>query len=355
MLNAILNEKTKNQEDDILDAFDQMNWPVWINLNDDEKKLLFRQALMYFVSPLKLVKDVTLKDFSYYGIKSRTFELTIDGEPFVFVPGQKDAILGWEKGLESVNTREVIAGDLAFQFFAKKEHPVFPTPEELSAYVNNHTSPLRKAEVPPMFVAKFPVSYGMIFQGTLHATTGNFKGNLTQYNEVKGKILPHLFPKLTPEESLTYEFPLVLKDEDYYCILDIETNQYYLYRPFSNDFAKIKKELRRYNFDFSTEDEYEFFMTAGSRRLFFYSNDHGFFNEAFFENKQLTPNMFGIPVGINLPKILCQNRVIKGGPKREDRSNILEALLPFSGYYREELTDEKVEDLSYYKVIRIKP
>lgn len=71
-------------------------------LSFEIKEQLIQQILMYFVSPLKEITDVHFSQLTYAGLKCATFELTIDGEDFVFIPGNSEAILGWDLGVQGL-------------------------------------------------------------------------------------------------------------------------------------------------------------------------------------------------------------------------------------------------------------
>lgn len=85
-----------------MDFFEALEWKNWKILSDELRMQVMNQVLMYFVSPLKYVSDVEYKEFSLSGVKCRTFECSIDGERFVLVPGNKEAILGWNFGTQGL-------------------------------------------------------------------------------------------------------------------------------------------------------------------------------------------------------------------------------------------------------------
>ena len=133
-----------------MDFFEALQWTNWKNLTAEVKSQVFQQVVMYFVSPLKEITDVHFIKTSYAGIKCETFELTIDEEPFVFVPGNYETILGWDLGIQG----------LPITCWSKMwQEPLSPSlrrlikgyglsnAEEWGDFVNESMSPLRKATI----------------------------------------------------------------------------------------------------------------------------------------------------------------------------------------------------------------
>lgn len=346
-----------------MNAFQQMDWQIWKNLTDQEKMILMRQVLMYFVSPLTLVKNVVLKDFAIQGIKCRTFEFTINGEPFVFVPGQKEAILGWDKGIESLNIRELLADDPAFIFLENKKDVQLPTAQILAQIVNQETSPLRKAEICPMIVSKFSTPFGASFIGDFDPITASFTGEVEKFYPFQWAFKKQIQPQLTPEEALTWEYPEeILEKNSYYARLNKEKNIYHLYTHEICTLEEQKKKLRRFNFYLPTEDEYEYVMGGGSRKLFFWSGVQNF-----FDGKEIVPsfqqieNMFGLEVDLtnHRQQLLASTSLLKPAQINFSAPTFLEGILPLSPYARKKAqlveTDKlDANDFGYRKITRLK-
>lgn len=346
-----------------MNAFQQMDWQIWKNLTDQEKMILMRQVLMYFVSPLTLVKNVTLKDFSIQGIKCRTFEFTINGEPFVFIPGQKETILGWEKGIEGLNIRELLADDPAFIFLEGKKNVQLPTAQKLAEIVNQGTSSLRKADILPMIVSKFTTPFGASFIGDFDPITASFTGEVEKFYPFQWAFRKQIQPQLTPEEALNWEYPEELFEKNrYYARLDKVKNVYHLYLHEEITLQEQMKKLRRFNFYFPTEDEYEYLMSGGSRKLFFWSH-----TQNFFDGKNILPafqsfeNMFGLEINLNQQRqqLLANEGLVKPAGIDFSATTFLEALLPLSPYARKEVAMSLKEPLSlenfgYRKITRLK-
>ena len=81
-------------------VIDALDWSNWKNYSVSTKRDLFSQILAYYVSHLKQVSHITLSQFELAGVKCETFEVNLDEETFVFLPGKKGAILGWDSGTQ---------------------------------------------------------------------------------------------------------------------------------------------------------------------------------------------------------------------------------------------------------------
>ena len=77
---------------DYMKVIDALDWSNWKNYSVSTKRDLFSQILAYYVSPLKQVSNITLSQFELAGVKCETFEVNLDEETFVFLPGKKGAI-----------------------------------------------------------------------------------------------------------------------------------------------------------------------------------------------------------------------------------------------------------------------
>lgn len=347
-----------------MNAFEQMYWPVWINLQDNEKLILMRQVLMYFVSPLSLVKDVQLEDFDLGGVKCRTFTFTIDGEPFVFVPGQNEVVLGWDQGTEGLSLRDILASEAAFTYLEHLPKPQIPSAEELAQTVNANTSQLRKVDVEPMIVSRYATPFGTRYIGDFETITGIFKGEVDTFSPLESRIRKIIYPQMTAEESLAWEFPKNYFEENgFYLELDPATSSYHVYLHEAQSLADIRKKLRRRNFTMPTEDEYEYLVGAGTRRLFFWGNRLNFFDGQYISPSfAQVENMFGLKINIDRLQyqLLSENNLVKAGPINPDSDNLMAALLPLSPYFRKEVELTPTDILpslnySYRKITRVHP
>ena len=73
--------------------------PIWKTLSNEMKEVVIQNILRQFVNPILEVTKVTPVSYHFGGFKTDTFEVEIDGREYIFVPGQKKCILGWDSGL----------------------------------------------------------------------------------------------------------------------------------------------------------------------------------------------------------------------------------------------------------------
>ena len=85
------------------DFFERVLNPTWKNLSRESKEVVIRNILRFFVNPILTIEDLKFVQYDYAGITNDTFEVTIDGRVFVFVPGQKEVVLGWDSGLSGLS------------------------------------------------------------------------------------------------------------------------------------------------------------------------------------------------------------------------------------------------------------
>lgn len=152
-----------------MDFFEALQWSNWKALSFEIKEQLIQQILMYFVSPLKEITDVHFSQLTYAGLKCATFELTIDGEDFVFIPGNSEAILGWDLGVQGLPATcwsknwQSPPNEIIRQLETIYE---LETSQDWGIFVNESTSPLRKAVIDPMLVQKSSLPAGAGISGS---------------------------------------------------------------------------------------------------------------------------------------------------------------------------------------------
>lgn len=283
-----------------MDFISSLEWSVWKKLSDQEKQYIFNQVTMYFISPLLKITDVRLADFELFGVKNRTFVLTINDEPFVFVPGNQEAILGWDSGIQGLQAIDLLVE-------APKDinslQPVeldydFSNLEEINDYINDFTTSLRKVKIPPMLVQKEAIPAGTSSMGIFDMITGEFTGDLGFYNQYELQIKNIICPELSPTEALNWTYPeKVLKEGKFY--LECRPNQdiYQIYQHHGWDFQEQVKNMHNYNFDLLSEEQWEFACGAGTRRLFRWGNemvfDDSYVKKMIHKSLQAS-NMFGL-------------------------------------------------------------
>ena len=326
-----------------MNFFNQLEWSHWKQLTLEDKQLLFRQILMYYVSPLVKVSDVTLVDYELAGIKCTTFECKLDNEEFVFIPGNKDAILGWDLGIQGLPVQEVLfeqefveESEIFLQF---KEIYGFETLDDFSDYINDFTSPLRKVTVAPMLVQKYACPVGTQFLGSYHTVTANFEGDELAVAPFLLEIKQQLSPQLSLEESLTWEFPHALrKDNTYYLEMSPTEDTYCVYKYSARTHQDLLKEVHAKGFDLLTEDQWEYAVGGGTRRIFRWGNELLFDQSSWAKSakaKKEGPNMFGLLIDTSKTRFeLTHDPFILKLDIIENSGCPIIDCLPLSSYYQ---------------------
>ncbi|MCB5956315.1 DUF7278 family profilin-like fold-containing protein [Enterococcus sp. CWB-B31] len=339
---------------------EQLDWVNWKQLSDSVKKTVFQQLLLYYVDPNIEITDIRLKNFELYGIKCRTFELELDGETFVFIPGNREAILGWDLGVEGLRSHELVNVDSAeienqtykamlsrqeideaADWLNVEDSYDFSTLEGISLYINDHTSELRKRKIAPMLVQKYALPAGTSILGILDTVTGTFRGEVGIFLQFEEEIKTMLFPPLSAQESIFWEFPKTLhKKNCYYLEFVPTTDSYLVYSSQDCTHAGLKKRIAQKGFEMLSEDHWEFAAGAGTRRLFRWGNELKIYPNSSGQHileKINGPNMFGLIVDshMNRYELTRESSSVKLERQRPKQS-LIENMLPLSTYYQSE-------------------
>lgn len=342
-----------------MDLFEQIEWTNWKKLKDPEKEALLQQLLMYFVPPTIDVSTVDLVDFELYGIKCRTFELELDGELFVFIPGNTEAILGWDLGAEGLRPHELLGYDSdklekntfktsltndailpSDSWNEEDEYYDLASLEGISNYINDHTTALRKVEIPAMFVQKYALPAGTTFLGILDTVSGVFEGEVEHFASYEEQICERLFPVLTAAESFQWSFPkTILEKNRFYLEFLPESDYYFVYRHQECSHEALKRLLKRQGFDLLSEDQWEFAVGGGTRRLFRWGNELLIQeNESGrqIQGKMNGSNMFGLLIDTQQKRfeLTSDKDTCKLERMIETKGTLIEQMLPLSTYYR---------------------
>ncbi|EOH99532.1 hypothetical protein UAW_00684 [Enterococcus haemoperoxidus ATCC BAA-382] len=366
-----------------MDLFEQVEWANWKKLKDPEKEELVHQLLMYFVPPTVEVGTIHLVNFELYGIKCRTFELEFDGELFVFIPGNSEAILGWDLGTEGLRSHELLGFDVAdlekntFKTTLTNETilPVSKWLEEesqydltslegISGYINDHTTDLRKVAIPAMFVQKYALPAGTEFLGIFDTITGTFEGEVEQFSQYEEIICEQLFPKLSAEQSFAWTFPksLLVENECYLEFLP-ESDYYFVYSHNHFTHEELKHAVKRQGFDLLSEDQWEFAVGGGTRRLFRWGNELLIQDNQSgrqIKSKMDGANMFGLVIDTQQNHFELTNDSAKSKLINQlaEKETVIEKMLPLSTYFCSNhmiSADKKLspKEYLYRKVIKI--
>jgi hypothetical protein len=334
----------------IVDFFEALQWSNWKNLTAEVKGQVFQQVLMYFVSPLKEITDVHLVKTNYAGIKCETFELVIDEESFVFVPGSSEVILGWDLGVHGL---PITSWSKPWQEPVNDSLQRFITgyglsnAEEWGTFVNESTSPLRKVAIPPMLVQKVALPAGGHFLGELDTVTGDFHGLVEQFEPFAEGIRMALQQPRSFEESLQWEMPKTIHDESgYFAELHPVSGNYHIYSYQSVTQKDLQQLLGQQGFELLNEDQWEYAVGAGTRRLFRWGNEKDCTDGVTLSLKELAePNMFRLIYPYATGWELTDSSFLK----MEDWDpcgNPLLDTLPYASYYRSRKILQEAQILS---------
>lgn len=347
-----------------MDFFEALEWSNWKNLSQELRTQVMDQVLMYFVSPLKYVSDVEYKEFELSGIKCKTFECSIDGERFVLVPGNKEAILGWNFGTQGLpitcwDQKQV--KDNAY-FEELQQSYQFKTTEDWDFFVNESTSGLRKVAISPMLVQKTALPAGTHAIGELNTVTGEFTGIVEEFLPIEPALRAYFKSGTSLLDSLTFQLPNEIYEENqFYAKLNVSDETYQVYRHENCTFETLKKAVNQQVFDLLSEDEWEYVVGAGTRKLFRWGNDleqGENYQGRQVARKMKQENMFGLVVDNHRRFWELTDSGFLKLEKMEETGIPLFDWMPLSSYYRSRkiLAKEKElhpGDYAYRKVIVI--
>lgn len=348
-----------------MEFFDSLEITNWKNLAEEEQQALVESIIMYYVSPLAKVEHLRRKNFHMCGMKGDSYEFTIDGEAFVFVPGKKEAILGWDFGVQGLKAQDLLGNrdvinsqedqqttyktnltkeeldNLHEHHGSSKNLFSFHTLEDIGEYINCYTTPLRKADIPPMIVAKRALPVGVKHQGTYDCVTGECQGNHEFLSLYREEIRQELSPNLSLEESLYWTYPKkVWQSGKFYLEQHPDNSDIYdIYQDLTLTHSELVKKIGQLNYSLLSEDAFEYVIGGGTRRLFRWGNEitvdprypkHSIFYQAH------RPNMFGLYVNSDRDtfELTDDPEVVKLGIVHEDEKNIIQQVLPLSSYYQ---------------------
>lgn len=341
-----------------MDLFEQIEWANWKNLKDTEKKILLKQLVLHFIPPSIEINTIELVNFELYGIKCRTFELELDGELFVFIPGNSEAILGWDLGAEGLRAHELLGFDVerlekntfkttvmneainsGAEWIEAEANYDLTSLEGISDYINDHTTDLRKVEIPAMFVQKYALPAGTEFLGIFDTVTGTFEGEVELFASYEKQICEKLFPLLTAAESFSWSFPQTLLEKNNYYLEFLPGSDYYfVYRHKDCTHEELKLELKKDGYSLLSEDQWEFAVGAGTRRLFRWGNELLIQeNESGrqIKNKIEGVNMFGLVVDTKKNRCELTNdpKTSKLIKQTTSQKHLIQDMLPLSTYF----------------------
>lgn len=324
-----------------MSSLTSLQWSVWKNLTDQEKQFAFNQVTMYFVSPLVKISDVRLEVHELFGVKCKTFALEINDEPFLFVPGNEEAILGWDLGIQGLQPVDLLVQppDSEEDLLSMEKEYDFSDLEIVNDYINDFTTTLRKVSIPPMLVQKEALPAGTTYIGCLDNTTGEFTGDVATFTQFEQEIHQLLYPILSPEEALQWTFPQqILQESKFYLEMTPKKDAYRIYRHHNWTFKEQQQILHKYNFDLLSENEWEFACGAGTRRLFRWGNEMVFddsYAKRLIRYGMSGPNMFGLVFDVSKTRLELTSdpKVVKLDNYGDAYYPIVD-MLPLASYYQ---------------------
>lgn len=352
----------------------------WAGLSSDSKK----ERIVKLLSELNVPFEFAgMKIFSAHGVESETALLEWQGRKFVFVPGRKSVILGWNSGIDSMDEgtrreigdgfeevvdpltwwRKQLAEAKAFnqeyvdeyeRRVAELEAEPATEPDErllafysmdgLNAYINEHTSPIRTADIPPMIVECALNEVGLLPVGYVDRGKG--------VHQVEEDYLEQV-------EDYLYEFntEYVMSEYSETCRFQRSEDDPMVYHIYAFDYTTredLQAKLQEDGFTLLTEDQWEYLCGAGQRTLFPFG---GRFDEEIRyahlsttgENVLEQPNGLGVTIAYDPYKyeIVDSECLVKGGDGGSALCGgepFIYMMLPLAAYWRDATAIELAED-----------
>lgn len=337
--------------------FEYIKNPTWKTLSSEMKKVVFQNVLRYFVNPMLNIDNIVEVSHSMGGVKTDTFEVTINKEEFVFIPGQDHVILGWDEGLKGLKgldnsedrqelryaIKQYLNERLTPSVLVAKNRPLLDFSEDFLSFdlietiIHQYTSPLRTVHIPALLVAKRPQFVGLEKIGHYSVITGNIDAPCEEtYLYQIQKALTH-----RPEENMIFqEYPRIVRFGELLLIQHEEDlDWFHCYRDAPKSYREIKYSLDKLGMGFLSEDEWEYVCGSGTRRLFRWGNE---WHPRMLLDEEHSPlwekNMFGLTIAAPEwgQELIEDYRITKGGWIEEVHKAPLVNLLPFSSYMRQE-------------------
>ena len=337
--------------------------PTWKTLSNEMKTVVIQNVVRHFVNPIFEVTEITPVSYQFGGFKIDTFEISIDGVEYVFVPGQKKCILGWDNGLSGLSGLDCSEERQELRYELKRycnqhltsalltktgflnldfSHIRLST-DYIDEKINTSTSPLREVDIPALLVEKKPKFVGLKYIGQYNVVSGQLSNHDYQSDEVLQLIQQILQPE-GQDNHFLQDYPTVGRKSS----LFIQQNQlnpdaFDCYIDDPESYFDVKREVERHGFGLLTEDEWG---NQLKRQLF---------------KKSISPlwkeNMFGLTIANAEfgPELIYNEHYTKGGWLEETHKAPIINLLPLSSYYRGEGIEDKEKELipGYYCVRRV--
>lgn len=350
------------------DFFESILNPTWKNLSTEMKQIVFNNVLRYFVNPMATIGEIRLVHYQFGGIKTETFEVVIDQKEFVFIPGQKNCVLGWDSGLEGLSGLECSEERQELRYALKRYLNQHVTkylftkqkPQEIdfskevlsttliSDTINQKTSALRERDIPALLVEKTPHLVGMRYLGEYSVISGQLLPEESVSDDLLQTIQQLVVPEMS-QDIFLQEFPRAIRMDRLFIQQNWnnpDTFACYMDDPIS--YRQAKKEIERSGMGLLNEDEWEYCCGASCRRLFKWGN--GLHRQLLQDEAQSSlwePNMFGLTIAAAEygPELIEGAPYTKGGWIEERYKAPILNLLPLSSYYHEQMLNDEDQKL----------
>ena len=255
--------------------FDAVLNPTWKTLSNEIKEVVIQNILRHFVNPLLEVTKITPVSYQFGGLKIETFEILIDGVEFIFVPGQKKCILGWDSGLSGLSgldcseerqelryalkrycNQHLTSSLLTEESFLNQDFShIRLTTEYIAEKINNSTSPLREVDIPALLVEKKPKFVGLKYIGQYNVISGQLSIPENQTDRMIEQIQDLLQPEVQDRHFLQ-DYPTVARKSP----LLIQQNPLNLdvfdcYVDDAVSYSDLKRDIERNGMGLLKEDE----------------------------------------------------------------------------------------------------
>ena len=351
--------------------------PTWKTLSNEMKTLVIQNVVRHFVNPILEVTEISPVSYQFGGFKIDTFEITIDGVEYVFIPGQKKCILGWDNGLSGLSGLDCSEERQELRYELKRycnqhltstlltetgflnqdfSHIRLST-DYIDEKINASTSPLREVDIPALLVEKKPKFVGLKYIGQYNVISGQLSIPENQTDRMIEQIQDLLQPEVQDRHFLQ-DYPTVARKSP----LLIQQNQlnpdvFDCYVDDAVSYSDLKRDIERNGMGLLKEDEWEYCCGGSCRRLFKWGNQ---LKRQLF-HKNISPlwkeNMFGLFIANAEfgPELIDDEHYTKGGWLEETHKAPIINLLPLSSYYRGEGIEDQEKDLipGYYCVRRV--
>jgi len=362
---------------------------AWAVLTTERKQERIAELLAELPIPFQFVG---MRTFSMNGVANETAVLDWRGRRFVFVPGRKRVVLGWDSGIEGLDesTRKDIefgfesvldpltwwrkqlanakaANDENAAYFEEQVAELEANPPEepddelkafysykgLEAYINENTSPVRTVDLQPMISECELNEVGLIHAGQVDRRTREHQVKPEYFDRVKDYLYEFNTESEMTEYSGRCRFQRTKTDPLLY-------NVYVHERTTRED---LIAQLHTDGFSLPSEDQWEYLCGAGRGTLFpFGSRFDAQWRYAHMseegENVLEQPNMFGLTIAYDPYKYEtvdspCHVKGGDGGGALCGGEPFIYTMLPLATYWREtpanvELGDDNLANGYYF-------